>query len=86
MSQRDGDQVEEMDHQSREVGRSAFNIMSRTLQTVQHEASQLAKRKNETAGDPAASELEASLRLVRSNLQTAAKNVKDARQTPPRKG
>jgi len=86
MAQRDGDQVEEMDHQSSEVGRSVYDIMSSSLQAVQHEASQLAKCKNQSAGEPVASELEASLRLVRLNLQTAAKNVRDARQDTTKKG
>lgn len=61
--------------------------LSESLQAPpQSAAEQTQKRKNGTSGDPVVSELEASLQLVRSNLQTALRNIRDARSDPTNKG
>jgi len=57
--------------------------LSESLQgPLQPTAKQIQKRKNWTSGNPVVSEMEASLQLVRSNLPTALRNVRDARSDP----
>jgi len=74
----------ESSHESRPLSpRSAHELTSSALQATQESAAgQPTKRKNEISGDSDASKLEATLQLVRSNLQTALRSVKDAKSVP----